>query len=99
MKSQRECSDKIRALTFGCTKLLALCLLPWLITGGRLAAQIGNATSFSGEAVLVSATDIHQPVTGPILIGDSQQLSPVGGVRIATVPFTNLLGGLLTLSN
>jgi len=98
MKVPIEQSSTIKARTIGSSKLLAICLIIWLTGAGRLFGQ-GNATSFSGEAVLVSATDLHQPVTGPIIIGDSQLLSPVGGVRIATVPFTNVLGGLLVLSN
>src|SRR4051812_44808989 len=81
------------------TKLWAMTMVVWLVaTTGLLFAQT-EATSFSGEAILFSATDIRQPVTGPIVIGDSGQLSPVGGVRVATVSFTNLFNGLLVLSN
>src|SRR3954466_11147459 len=97
MKFQTQHSDTIRTLAMSSSKPLALCLLTWVMPCERLTAQ-RDANSFSGEAVLVDATDLHQPITGPIRIGDSGQLSPVGGVRIATVPFTNVMG-LLILSN
>lgn len=98
MKSTSERTSKIGAVTTRAARLLGLGLVLWLIRAERVSGQ-QNANSFSGEAVLVSATDLHTPISGPIIIGDSQGLSPVGGVRIATVPFTNILDGLLILSN